>query len=90
MDAVKRGKVKLDELKKEELPKELQELKPAERKGYLEKVDKHREALQKQAIELDKLRSAYIAKEMKKTEKKSEFDGQVLEILRKQAKKVKY
>ena len=90
VDAVKRGKVKLEELKKDELPPELQNLKPEERKAYLEKLDKHRQHLQKQAIELDKLRAAYIAEHMKKTEKKSEFDGKVLEILRKQAKKVQY
>lgn len=90
LDAVKRGRVKLDEMKKDELPPELQKLQPAERKAYLEKLDKRRSVLQKQALELDKLRSDYIAKEMKKTKKKSEFDGKVLEMLRKQAKKVKY
>lgn len=90
IDGIKRGRVKLEDLKEEQLPPELKKLKLEERKAYLEKLDKHRQALQKQALMLDKLRSDYIAKEMKKKpQKESGFDGQVLEILRKQAKKVK-
>ena len=47
LDAVKQNRVKLEEMKKEELPKELQELKPAERKEYLKKIDEKRENLRK-------------------------------------------
>jgi hypothetical protein len=93
LDAVKSGKVKLDELKKEELPEQLQKMDAKERKEYLDKLDKRRAELNKQALELDKKRSAYIKDEMEKKAKKEgkdgkdSFDNQVLETLRKQAKK---
>lgn len=91
IDALQKGNVKLKDLKKEELPKELQELKPEARDKYIKKLDEERKALQKQAVELDKKRSEFIRKKQAETggKDKSGFDGQVLEILRKQAKKHK-
>jgi Mg-chelatase subunit ChlD len=89
LDAVKSKKVKLEELKKDDLPPEMQKMDPKEQKEYLEKLDKKRTDLQKEALELDKKRTEYIAKELEKTKGKSGFDMQVLEILRKQAKKMK-
>jgi hypothetical protein len=90
-DAVKQGKVKLEELKKEELPDELKKLSLKEQKEYLDNVDKKRQGLVKRAVELDKKRSDYIAeKEADDAKKgKNSFDAQVLEVLRKQAKKNK-
>src|SRR5438270_11150 len=60
-----------------------------EQKAYLEKLDKKRAELRQKAVELDKKRTDYIQAELKKKGKdgKSAFDNQVLEILRKQAKK---
>ncbi len=91
LDGVKRGHVKLEDLKKEELPKELQDLKPAERKEYLNKLDEKRETMQKEALDLDKKRSDFIAKKHAEDAAKGTngFDGQVLEVLRNQAKKHK-
>jgi Mg-chelatase subunit ChlD len=89
LDALKAKKVKLEDLKKDELPEELQKMDVKEQKEYLEKLDKKRTDLQKEALELDKKRTEHIAKELEKTKGKSGFDAQVLEILRKQAKKVK-
>ncbi len=89
LDAVKAGTVKLESLKEAELPEELKKLKPAERKEYLDKLDKRRAELGKEAVELDKKRADYIAKKLKEEKKdgKDSFDTQVLETLRKQAKK---
>jgi hypothetical protein len=89
LDAVKAGKVKLEKLKKEELPRELRDLTPEKRKEYLKNLEKRRAELNKKALELDKKRSAFIAKKLAEGKKggKDGFDNQVLETLRKQAKK---
>jgi Mg-chelatase subunit ChlD len=89
LDGVKRGTVKLEDLKKDELPPELQKLGPKEQKEYLEKLDKRREELRKECLDLDKKRSEYIGKKQAELSARGQagFDGQVLEILRKQAKK---
>jgi Mg-chelatase subunit ChlD len=93
LDAIKSGKVKLDEIKKEELPEQMQKMDPKERKEYLDKLDKRRAELNKKALELDKKRGEYIKEELAKRAKekgkdgKDSFDNQVLESLRKQAKK---
>src|SRR5205085_1196096 len=92
LDAIKQGKVKLAEVKQEDLPEELKKLTAAERKEYLEKLEKKRTELNKQVLELDKKRNDHIAKERAKEKKTEGFDGQVLQTLRKQAKKydIKY
>ncbi len=91
IDGVKQGRVKLEDLKKEELPKELQELKVEERTTYLKKLDEKRDTLRKEALELDKKRGEFIAKKQAEeaTKGTSGFDSQVLEVLRTQAKKHK-
>jgi Mg-chelatase subunit ChlD len=90
LEDIKAKKADLGKLKDDELPDELKKLKtPKEREEYLKKVEKRRGELQKEAAELDKKRSDYIAAELKKDKGKGKdsFDSQVLEMLRKQAKK---
>lgn len=93
LDAIKARKVKLEDLKKDELPEPLRKMDAKERKAYLDKLDKRRTELNKKALELDKKRAAYIKEELAKKAKKEgkdakdSFDNQVLETLRKQAKK---
>jgi hypothetical protein len=88
LDAVKAGKVKLEEVKKEELPEALQKMTVPQQKEYLDKLDKRRAELNKKALELDKKRGEFIKEELaKKKDSKDSFDNQVLESLRKQAKK---
>jgi Mg-chelatase subunit ChlD len=91
LDSIKKGKVKLEDLKKDQLPKELQGKTLKEQKAYLEKLDKHRTELNKECLELDKKRSDFIAKKLAEAKGKGKnvFDNEVLEILRKQAKKYK-
>ncbi len=95
IDAIKDKKVKLEDLKPEELPDDLRKMTRAQRKGHLEKLEKQREALVKEAGELDKKRSDFIQKKLAEDTKKtgkSGFDSQVIETLRKQAEKfnIKY
>jgi Mg-chelatase subunit ChlD len=87
IDAVKAGKIKLEELKTEQLPAEMQKMTADEIKAHLKKLEEKRAELRKEALDLDKKRSDFIAK--KTAETKSGFDAQVLDVLRKQAKKVK-
>jgi Mg-chelatase subunit ChlD len=89
LDNIKQGKVKLEEIKKEELPEELKNLTLAQQKEYLEKLEKKRAELMKEVIELDKKRSDFIAKKQAEEagKGKESFDRQVLEVLRNQAKK---
>jgi von Willebrand factor type A domain len=90
LDCVKQGKVKLEDIKKEELPPELQKLpNNKERQAYLDNLEKKRGEIQKEVIELDKKRNDYIAKKRAEDAKsgKNAFDSQVLEMLRGQAKK---
>jgi len=89
LDAIKNKEVDLDKLKKEELPEELQKLDAKGRKEYLDKLAADRKKLTDEALELDKKRQGYIAEEMKKKGGKNAFDNQVIEMLRKQAKKAK-
>jgi Mg-chelatase subunit ChlD len=91
LDSIKKGKVKLEDLKKEELPKELQGKTVKEQKEHLDKLDKRRAELNKECLDLDKKRSDFIAKKLKEAKDggKNVFDNEVLEVLRKQAKKYK-
>ena len=90
IDDIKEGKVKLEDVKEEQLPDDLKKMKPEERKDYLEKLQKDREELNKKALELDKKRLDFIAKKQveDKTKGKDGFDTQILETLRKQAEKL--
>ncbi len=91
IDAIKEKRVDLKKLKESELPEELKKLKTTkEREEYLKKIEKKRAELNKEAVELDRKRTAYIQAELKKKGKdKDSFDSNVLEMLRKQAKKHK-
>src|SRR5262249_52888404 len=94
LDSVNRGAVKLEDIKKEELPPELQKLTLPQQKEYLKKLNEKRVQLNKDVLELDKKRSDYIAKKQAEEAKKGKagFDGQVLDVLRNQAKRyaIKY
>jgi Mg-chelatase subunit ChlD len=91
IEAIKAREVTLEKLKKEDLPPELRKMSLKEQKEHLDKLDKKRDGLRKEALELDKKRAEHIKKELEKKGKdgKSAFDNQVLEMLRKQAKKAR-
>jgi Mg-chelatase subunit ChlD len=90
LDDLKAGKVKLQDVSKDTLPEQLKGLSPEQQRAYLEKLDQRRQTLMKQAGQLDQKRSAFIAKKQAETPKnapRDSFDGQVLHILRDQAKR---
>jgi Mg-chelatase subunit ChlD len=88
VDNIKAGNVKLDELKTEQLPPEMQKLTMAERKAYLAKVDGERAKLQAEALDLNRKRSDHISQELRKNSGASGFDAEVMEMLREQAKQI--
>jgi hypothetical protein len=88
LDGVKQNKVKLEDLKPEELPEPLKKLTLKEQKEYLAELDRKREALNKKVIDLDRQRSEWIARKTAEEARKGKggFDVKVLEVLRSQAK----
>ncbi|MCI0458033.1 MAG: VWA domain-containing protein [Gemmataceae bacterium] len=91
LENIKNKKVKLEELKDEQLPAELRKLNMQQRKEYLEKLDKDRAALNNRALELNKQRNAYIAQKQAEAAKgrdRDSFDNQVLRVLQTQARRV--
>lgn len=81
LDNIRDQKVKLADLPKNHLPAGLRDLSEAERTAHLEKVQTRREALWKEALDLDRKRTAHVLK----SETNKAFDNQVLEMLREQA-----
>jgi Mg-chelatase subunit ChlD len=85
---VQTGKVKLEDLKKDELPPELQKMTLAEQKEHLKQLETRRNGLVERAKELNTKRNEFTAKKQAETERdrpRDGFDGQVLRILRRQA-----
>lgn len=84
------GKVRLDSLKKEQLPTHMQKMTKAQRQKEISKRLAERKALQTKILTLSKKRDAYIAAERKRLaskDKKQGFDAAVLDAMRKQAAK---
>ena len=90
LDSLSSGKVKLTELKKDQLPAEWQKLSNAELKAKIEKQQKERADLQAQIVKLSKERDDYIAKERQRlaaSGKADSFDEKVAQTIRTQAAK---
>jgi hypothetical protein len=88
VDAVKEGKVKLEEVKKEDLPDDLKKLEGEELKKAVEAKQKERDAIQKEIAELRKAREEYVTKRLKEmaTETgKDTLENAVISAIRKQA-----
>lgn len=66
VDAIKNGKCKLEDVKDEDLPPELQKLDKAARKAKVDEAAQRRETIQQQILTLNKARDAYLAAERKK------------------------
>lgn len=77
VDKVKEDKDAVTKLKKEELPKELQNKSKEEIKVYVEKKSKEREAIQKEIGELAKKRQAYIDAEAKKSKSQDDLGNAI-------------
>ena len=89
VDALKEEKVKLEDLKKEDLPEELREMSDEELKEHLEGVRKKREELTEKLNELEKKRNAYVAEKRREMSEEGEetLDEAMIRAIREQAGK---
>jgi Mg-chelatase subunit ChlD len=90
VDDLKDGRVQVADLKKDELPVELQKLSPQELQQYVEQKSGQRRQLQARINELLKQRQAHIDSEMQKViqaGKGNAFDLQVSELIREQGQR---
>ncbi len=88
LDALAGGKLKLAEVKKEQLPPELQKLSEAELRAALERKQKERAEVQAQITKLNQEREGYLAQERQRIaagSKADSFDEKVAQTLRAQA-----
>jgi hypothetical protein len=80
--------VKLEDVKEEELPEELQKMTPGERKAHFAELLKQRAELKKQIGEISRQRDEFLRKEAEERAKeggKKGFDALVMEAAREQA-----
>jgi len=66
VDAIEQKKVKLKDVKEEDLPAELKDMSLDERQAYVAKKAAQRKAIQKKIQELAQARKAYVAEQRKK------------------------
>ena len=90
VDASKEQTVKLEDLKAEELPVEMQKMAGAERKAYVETKAKEREKIQSEINRLNTARSHYIAEQTKQQSNANTLDGVMSSAIREQAQKKNY
>ena len=88
IDALKSDKVKLEDVKAEDLPEEMRKMTMKERKAYVEAKTKQRADLQKKIQELNDQRKKHVAEEMKKRQKEGNTLGSAItQAIRAQAMK---
>ncbi|MBN1410643.1 MAG: VWA domain-containing protein [Spirochaetales bacterium] len=86
VDDVISGNVKLEELKKEELPEELKKKTTDEIRKYIETKNAERKKLISVIDDLSKKRQDYIKKLAEENKKKDSLDSQIFKVLSTQAK----
>jgi len=89
VDASKDKNFKIEELKDDQLPAELKGKTLEEKKAYVEKLRKDREAIQKEINDTDTARAKFLQEEIKRRNlnQTSAFDEAVRSAVRKQAEK---
>jgi hypothetical protein len=88
VDGLMNETVKLEDVKKEDLPKEMQDMSTEERKAYVEQKTKERAQIQQKIQKLNKARKKHIAEQMKKQAKDGKTLGSAaIQAIRKQAEK---
>lgn len=85
VDAEKTGKVKVAEMKAEELPAELRDKSVDERKAYVAKKAKERETIRKEIQALGRKRDDFLEAERKKQGPDTSLEGAILTAIRQQA-----
>ncbi|MCP4614128.1 MAG: VWA domain-containing protein [Planctomycetes bacterium] len=87
VDAVNTNKIKLDDIKEEDLPEKMKKMDKEERKNYIEGQAKQRVTIQQRIRELNEQRKKYVAEEMKKQQSQGDTLGSaVIKAIRDQAK----
>ncbi len=89
VDAVETGKVKLEELKTADLPKDMQNLSADRREAHVTETAKRRKVLRKDITELSVKRLAYQKKEAERQglDESGAFDANLLRAIRSQGQK---
>lgn len=87
VDAVAEGKVDLAEVPAEDLPEEMRDMSPQERKAYVDTLARKRKELQKKISEIQEQRTAWQRKEMQKRglDGEESFDTALRQQIREQA-----
>lgn len=84
LQSLENGTLKLEDVKPEELPEELRQLSPAERKQEIEKRQAQRRQIRAEIMQLSKDRAEFIKKERAKSGGRNSFDSVVAEALKAQ------
>jgi hypothetical protein len=90
VDAMKEKKVKVEELKKDDLPKEMQRLNVKEREAFIQKKSEERTQLQAKINELNKQRTVFVAQQAKNSVSTNTLDTAIVTAVREQAAKRNY
>jgi hypothetical protein len=90
VDAKKEGKVKVEELKDEQLPENMKKMTVQERKSYLNKMEKERELIQRKINNLNDERSKYVAQKMLENKNDNTLDAVMIKTIREQATQKNY
>ncbi|GBD86531.1 von Willebrand factor type A domain protein [bacterium BMS3Abin03] len=89
VDAKKEGKVKIDELKEDELPDVMKNMSVEERTAYVEKMKKEREEIQTQINQLNEKRRKFIDNKLAENQDNT-LDAAMIRMIREQAVKKNY
>ena len=90
---MKSGKVKLNDIKHEELPDSLRKLSLDEKKAYITGKTKERIAIRAEISKLSTQRTKYIAEQRRKqseSKPKNTLDAAIIQAIRTQAEKKKF
>ncbi len=90
VDAAENDEELLEEVKKEDLPKEMQKMSIKERKDYIKLKSKERKKIQEQIRVLDEKAKAYVAEKQKENAEKLTLDNVMMNTVREQAKRKSY
>ncbi len=85
VDAKKKGKVAVKDMKPEELPEEMRKMTPAEREAHIAKLEKQRAAIQEKIRKLSAERDKYVA--AKRAEQTTAGKGSLDEAIKKSVRK---
>lgn len=85
VDAAAENEEILKDVKKEDLPEEMQNMTEKERKDYVEKKSEERKKIQEQIRVLDEKAKAYVAEKQKENAEKLTLDNVMMDAVREQA-----